>query len=69
VDQRISELPAADPLTGTEQVPVVQGGDNYRTTTGALVISSDVTFIVELTQAAYDALDPADPNTLYVVVG
>lgn len=24
---------------------------------------------VEITQAAYDALDPPDPNTLYVIVG
>lgn len=25
--------------------------------------------VVEITQAAYDALDPPDPNTLYVVIG
>jgi hypothetical protein len=67
-DSRISELPAASALTGTEQVPVVQGGQTRRSTTGALVISDDVTFIVTLTQAEYDALDPKDPDTLYVVV-
>ena len=33
------------------------------------VTSTDVTTIVELTQAAYDALDPADADTLYIVVG
>ncbi|MFP4150043.1 MAG: hypothetical protein ACLFV0_11200 [Nitriliruptoraceae bacterium] len=32
------------------------------------VTSDDVTAIVKLTQAAYDALDPADPDTLYVIV-
>lgn len=33
------------------------------------VSSTDVTSIVQLTQAEYDALSPADPDTLYVVVG
>lgn len=33
------------------------------------VTSADVTTIDVVTQAAYDALDPPDANTLYVVVG
>jgi len=32
------------------------------------VLSEDVRSVVRLTQSAYDALDPADPDTLYVVV-
>jgi hypothetical protein len=31
------------------------------------VTSSDITRIVSLSQAAYDGLDPKDPNTLYVI--
>ena len=73
-DKKISELDPADPLVGNEEVPVVQFGSTVRTTisdlldSGAYVISDDVTSIVKLTQAAYDALDPADPDTLYIVV-
>ena len=33
------------------------------------VASDDVREIVELTQAAYDALDPVVATTLYVIVG
>jgi hypothetical protein len=66
--RKISDLPAADPLDGSEQVPIVQASETRRTTTGGLVISSDVTYIVTLTQAQYNSLDPKDPNTLYVVV-
>jgi hypothetical protein len=33
------------------------------------VISTDVTDIVQITQAAYDALSPPDADTLYVIVG
>lgn len=32
-------------------------------------VSSDIERIVKLTQSDYDALDPADSATLYVVVG
>ncbi len=35
---------------------------------GGNVSSSDVTTIVKLTQAAYDALTP-DPATLYIISG
>jgi hypothetical protein len=35
-DTKISQLPAATELTGTELVPVVQGGANKRTTAAAL---------------------------------
>lgn len=31
--------------------------------------STSVTAIVELTQAAYDAIVTKDPNTLYVIIG
>lgn len=31
--------------------------------------STTVTAIVELTQAAYDAIVTKDPNTLYVIIG
>lgn len=31
--------------------------------------STTVTAIVEMTQAAYDALVTKDPNTLYVIIG
>lgn len=34
-----------------------------------VVTSTDVTDIVVLTQAEYDALDPPDESTLYVIVG
>lgn len=33
------------------------------------IASSTVTAIVELTQAAYDAIVTKDPNTLYVIIG
>ena len=71
---KITELAASAALTGDEIVPVVQTGATVRTTvgdlldSGAFVTSDDVTSIVKLTQAAYDALDPADPDTLYIVV-
>jgi hypothetical protein len=32
------------------------------------VSSEDIRTIVRLTQAEYDALDPKDPNTLYIIV-
>lgn len=35
-DLKISQLPAASALAGTEALPVVQGGDNARTTPAAL---------------------------------
>jgi hypothetical protein len=33
------------------------------------VQSADVATIVVLTQAAYDALAPPDPDTLYIIAG
>lgn len=33
------------------------------------ITSTTVTAIVEMTQAAYDALGTKDPNTLYVIIG
>src|SRR5690625_121715 len=35
----------------------------------SMVTGEGITSIVSLTQAAYDAIDPKDPATLYVVVG
>lgn len=34
-----------------------------------MVTSTDIRYIVQLTQAEYDALSPPDDNTLYVIVG
>lgn len=34
-----------------------------------IVTSDDITEIVQITQAAYDALDPPVATTLYVIVG
>ena len=45
--------------------PLEHGNDAH---TDTYVASTDVTNIVQITQSAYDALDPADPDTLYVVI-
>ena len=48
----------------------VEAGGSARNGSGAAtVFSPNVTSIVELTQAAYDALSPPDASTLYVIVG
>lgn len=39
----ITQLPSAEPLTGTELVPVVQNGVTVRTTTGAISVSPTLT--------------------------
>ena len=46
-------------------------GDNVSdfTNDAGYVASADVSNIVKLTQAAYDALDPPVETTLYIVVG
>jgi hypothetical protein len=36
---------------------------------GTYVASATIRTIVQITQAAYDALGTKDPNTLYVIVG
>lgn len=76
-DEKISELDAAAALDGTELIELVQGGDNVRTdldaviaaagSLGGLVTSGDITEILVVTQAAYDALDPPESDILYVV--
>jgi hypothetical protein len=40
VQTTITQLPTAAPLTGTESVPVVQGGQTRQTTTGAIATAS-----------------------------
>jgi hypothetical protein len=47
----------------------VETGGAIRKGAAATVFSSDVTLIVRLTQAAYDALSPPDASTLYLIVG
>jgi hypothetical protein len=47
----------------------VEAGGAIRQGAAATVFSSDVTLIVKLTQAAYDALSPPDPATLYLIDG
>jgi hypothetical protein len=47
-----------------EKLKTATGGDP-----DGLVFSADIKTIVKLTQAAYDALDPPDASTLYVIVG
>ena len=49
-----NDLLVRDPVTGL----------NHYVPRGATV-----RFIVQMTQAAYDALDPPDDNTLYIIVG
>lgn len=75
-DVKISELTAADPLTGAELIALVQSGITTNAALSELrqwlaqefVESSDVANIVTLTQAEYDALGTPDPATLYVIV-
>jgi hypothetical protein len=49
-------------------ITVEQGGA-IRKGAAATVFSSDVTLVVKLTQAAYDALSPPDASTLYLIDG
>ena len=76
-DQKLTALDAATTLGDADLVYVVDdvaGTPTSKKLTGAdlfagKVQSADVTDIAVVTQAAYDALSPADPDTLYVVVG
>lgn len=58
-------LAAGEPLLVTDEgrPAIGLGADAY----AACVVSDSVQRIVTLSQAAYDALDPPDPNTLYLV--
>jgi hypothetical protein len=79
-DLKISAMTAADPLTGTEIIPIVQGGNNRTASVDDItngLVESDVTGIagantitniVSLTQAEYDAIGAPDAATVYVIV-
>lgn len=47
----------------------LNGVENRLVGLNKAVTSTDVATIVQLTQAAYDALATKDPATLYVIVG
>jgi len=76
-DQKLTALDAATTLGDADLIYVVDdvaGTPASKKLTGAnlfagKVQSDDVTDIAVVTQAVYDALSPADPDTLYVVVG
>ena len=59
---------AVDSVNGQTGAVVVAEANEANVRAAGGVISADVTDIVQVTQAAYDALTP-DPNTLYVIVG
>lgn len=59
-DQKISELPAAAALDGSEQIPVVQGGVTKRTT----ITEVDATVPAHPDLAAHDALGLATQSEL-----
>lgn len=56
--------PPADPLTGDEELQVVQGGTDRRATARDIARLAHVV----VTQAEYDALTP-DPDQVYLVIG
>jgi len=61
---QITQLPAAQPLTGTESVPIVQNGVTVQTTTGAIANSpvQTQTFLTVNNE-------PTLPNSRYFVAG
>jgi hypothetical protein len=54
--------------TDTDELVTYDGSTWNAAGAGGGVQSSDVTDIEVLSQAAYDALSPPDPNTLYFIV-
>ena len=64
VQQTITQLPAAQPLTGVELVPIVQNGQTLRTTVAAIAASPSQTqpFLTV-------GLQPTLPNSRYIGVG
>lgn len=73
-NKKISETPNASTLTGDEIIPLVQNGQNVKTTVNnfaatapKIVSSDDIDSIVVLSQAQYDALDPPEPRILYII--
>lgn len=60
----LSELGAADPLDGTEQLPVVQGGTTLRTTAGDVAGLVDQTTVPITTKEASHTLELADAGVV-----
>jgi hypothetical protein len=59
---KLNDLQAADPLDGSELAYIVQNGTDRKVS-----VDDFGSKWVSLTQAAYDLLDPPDPDTLYVI--
>ena len=59
-NKKISELPLAGPLDGTELVPIVQGGQTVRAPSGAIVELTEETDLSEVLLRLYDtdAIEP-----------
>ena len=64
-DARIQEIESKIPSAASEENKLT---DELKVTNG-FVASPNVRNIVVLTQEEYDHLDPADPNTLYIIGG
>lgn len=61
VQQSITQLPTAGPITGTEAVPIVQNGATVQTTTGAIAASpSQTQTFITVNQ------EPTLPNSRYL---
>lgn len=78
-DTKISDNPAADALSGTELLPVVQGGANkrslpsavatyFRTLVNAFSKNQSVAFVV-LTDGATISTDASLSNNFYLLIG
>jgi hypothetical protein len=63
--QRIVVDPASSTVSVISAGPMGPAGPSG----GGNVNSADITDIVKLTQAAYNALSPPNPNVLYYIVG
>ena len=65
-----SDLPQATYLSGGDVFALQQDGTTKQIAASATnwVSSTQINNIVQLTQAAYDALTP-DINTLYIIIG
>lgn len=71
-DNAASGLSAADVQAAIDELAQDSGGIPDAPSDGNIYGRKDGEWEiiwVEITQAAYDALDPPDPNTLYVIVG
>lgn len=64
LEHTLGLLPQGDQTTVADRLSVLE--DNVEPNT---VVSDDITEIVVLTQAEYDALSPPDEALMYVVVG